>query len=166
MPQPFLGEIRLFSCSFAPDGWAICNGQLMQITQNQALFALLGTTYYGGDGVTTFALPNLQGRAPVGVGNQFVLGNAGGEETHTLASNELPPHLHTAIASSNTADQISSANNFWANSGAALFGAEVETTMAPVSVLPIGGGQAHNNLSAYLVLNFCIALQGIFPSHN
>ena len=166
MSTPFLGEIKIVSFNFAPKGWALCNGQLLPINQNQALFSLLGTTY-GGNGQTTFALPNLQGRTPLHVGAGFILGQSSGEEVHTLISSEMPAHTHAAVASSNTADQTSPANNYWAVSGSyTAYAGSPNETMAPQAVGPAGGSQPHANLSPYLVLNFVIALQGIFPSRN
>jgi microcystin-dependent protein len=165
MSEPFLGEIRPFSFGFAPKGWAMCNGQLLPINQNQALFSILGTTY-GGDGRTTFALPNLQGRTPFHTGNGFNLGQSSGEQAHTLNSNEMPGHTHAAVASANTANQASPVNNYWAVSQTyTAYASSANETMAPQAVGAVGG-QPHENLSPFLVLNFCIALQGIFPSRN
>ncbi len=165
MSEPFLSEIRIFSFNFAPKGWAMCDGQLLPINQNQALFSLLGTTY-GGDGRSTFSLPNLQGRIPVHVGGGFTLGQIGGEETHKLNINELPAHYHTVIASSSAANVSDPTGAFWADGAKSNYAASPNTTMDPASVLPAGGSQPHNNLSPYLTLNFCIALQGIFPTQN
>jgi microcystin-dependent protein len=165
MSTPFLAEIRIMSFNFPPKGWAFCNGQLLPINQNQALFSLLGTTY-GGDGQTTFALPNLQGRVPIDVGNGFVLGEISGEETHTLIQSEMPAHTHTVVASSNAADQGSPQNNYWANESSNAYTASPDSAMSPSAVTNVGGSQPHENRSPYLVLSFCIALQGIFPSQN
>jgi microcystin-dependent protein len=165
MAEPFLSEIRIFSFNFAPKGWALCDGQLLPINQNQALFALLGTAY-GGDGRTTFALPNLQGRIPVHVGDGFILGHQGGEETHTLNINELPAHNHRVTALTTAATVPDPTNTLWANGAKSNYAATANTTMNPASILATGGSQPHNNLSPYLTLNFCIALQGIFPSQN
>ncbi len=166
MAEPYLAEIRIVSFNFAPKGWALCNGQLLPINQNQALFSLLGTTY-GGDGRTTFALPNLQGRTPLHVGGGFVQGESAGEEAHILTSGEMPAHTHPAVASSNPADQSSPVNNYWAVSQSyTAYASSSNETMAPQAVSSVGGSQAHPNLSPYLVLNFVIALQGIFPSRN
>ena len=165
MSEPFLSEIRIFSFSFAPKGWAFCDGQALPISQNQALFALLGTTY-GGNGTTTFALPDLQGRVPVHVRSGFALGQKGGQETHTLNINEIPTHTHTVTAKKDSAAVSDPIGALWANSAKSNFAATTNTTMNPASILPTGSTQPHNNLSPYLTLNFCIALQGIFPSQN
>ena|SRR5437667_9308346 len=163
MSEPFLGEIKIISWNFPPKGWSFCNGQLLPINQNQALFSILGTTY-GGDGRTTFALPNLQGRSPVHVGNGIALGELGGETAHTLNINELPAHNHVPNANSNAASVGPAANNFWSQTGS--YAPSPDTAMNPASILPTGGSQPHENMSPYLVLNFIIALQGIFPSQN
>lgn len=172
MAEPFLSEIRIFSFNFAPKGWALCNGQLLPINQNQALFSLLGTTY-GGNGQTNFALPNLQGRAPNHFGGSFVLGQAGGETAHTVTMNEMPLHTHLlnsnlAVVDANTnATQGVPTSNFWANNGKQTFCTSApDAVMAPGAVTNVGGSQPHTNMQPYLVLNFCIALQGIFPSRN
>ena len=172
MAEPFLSEIRIFSFNFAPKGWATCNGQLLPINQNQALFALLGTTY-GGNGQTNFALPNLQGKAPNHFGSGFTLGQTGGEYAHTLSISEMPAHTHflntnMAVGGANTnATQGAAAGNFWANTGKAQWvTSPPNSAMHPSAVTNVGGSQAHNNTQPYLVLNFCIALQGIFPSPN
>jgi microcystin-dependent protein len=172
MADPFMSEIRIFSFNFAPKGWAQCNGQLLPINQNQALFSLLGTTY-GGNGQTTFGLPDLRSRVPFHFGGSFVLGQAGGEENHTLTVNEIPNHGHTLTAALNAvvggsanATQPSPNGNFWANSGKTVYTtAAPNSQMAPGTVTTVGG-QPHNNMSPFLTLNFCIALQGIFPSRN
>ena len=164
MSEPFMGEIKIVSFNFPPKGWAFCNGQLLPIIQNQALFAILGTTY-GGDGRTTFGLPNLQTKSPIHTGGGFSLGQSGGEQNHTLSLTELAAHTHPAIGSSNAADQSNPASNFWAT-GQTIYSNAGNATMAPQAVTNIGGSQAHNNMSPYLVLNFVIALQGIFPSRN
>ena len=172
MSEPFLSEIRIFSFNFAPRGWALCNGQVLPINQNQALFSLLGTTY-GGDGRTTFALPNLRGKAPIHTGAGFILGQTGGQEAHTVTQSEMPQHIHTV--SSNTAvvgaaanaTQGSPAGNFSANSGKAVYSTSPgNAAMHPSTVANVGGSQPHTNTQPYLVLNFCIALQGIFPSQQ
>jgi microcystin-dependent protein len=165
MATPFLSEIRIFSFTFAPKGWAMCNGQLLPINQNQALFALLGTTY-GGDGVTTFALPNLQGRMPIHEGAGFTLGELGGEQNHTLSFSEMPQHTHSAAANSGPANAGGAPGNFWANGNQPAYASSTNVTLSPATVNNIGGNQPHNNMAPYLVLNFCIALVGIFPSQN
>jgi microcystin-dependent protein len=165
MATPYLSEIRIFSFNFAPKGWAMCNGQLLPINQNQALFALLGTTY-GGNGTTNFALPNLQGRMPIHEGAGFTLGQVGGEQTHTLTSTEMPQHTHVATASSNPANLGAAPGNFWANGDQPAYASNVNTTMSPAAVSIVGGSQPHDNMPPYLVLTFCIALVGIFPSQN
>jgi microcystin-dependent protein len=164
MAEPFLAEIRIFSFAFAPKGWALCNGQLLPINQNQALFSLLGTTY-GGDGRVNFALPNLQGRSPVHVGSGIVLGQRAGEQAHTLTLSELPAHTHAAAGSSTAANLGDPTGNVWA-AGNGAYHPTPNTTMNPASLAPVGGSQAHENMTPYLTLNFCIALQGIFPSQN
>jgi microcystin-dependent protein len=164
MSTPFLGEVRIFSFGFAPRGWAFCNGALLSIQQNTALFSLLGTMY-GGDGITNFALPDLRGRAPVHIGTGFPQGQKGGEETHLLTANEIPAHTHQATASSNAGSQPDPGNAFWANAGQTAFGTTANAVMAGTA-LGLVGGQPHNNMQPYLVLNCCIALVGIFPSRN
>jgi microcystin-dependent protein len=165
MSDPFIAEVRVVSFTFAPKGWAFCNGQLLPISQNQALFSILGTTY-GGDGITNFALPNLQGKVPFHFGNSFTLGQSGGEATHTLSTVELPAHNHLAMASSSDADQVSPSGNFWAKGAASAYSAAPNNVMSPFSLALAGASQAHQNLSPFLVLNFIIALQGIFPTRN
>jgi microcystin-dependent protein len=166
MATPFLGEIKIFSFGFPPRGWALCNGQLLPINQNQALFAILGTTY-GGDGRVTFGLPNLQGRTPLHFGGGFTLGELGGEQTHTVTAPEMPSHNHLVHVSSAAADASSPAG--------AIEASAVTTNFAPpgpVAALNVGafgsagGNQAHDNMSPFLVLSFVIALQGIFPTQN
>ena len=168
MAEPFLAEIRLFSFTFAPRGWALCNGQLLPINQNQALFALLGTTY-GGNGQTTFALPNLQARAPIhfgtGSGGSYSLGQAGGEQAHTLSIAELPAHTHSASGSLSPPNQGSAAGGYWA-AGAGAYSSSGGSAMSASAIASAGGGQAHQNLPPYGVISFCIALQGIFPSQS
>jgi microcystin-dependent protein len=166
MAEPFLSEIRIMSFGFPPKGWALCDGQLLPINQNQALFALLGTTY-GGNGTTTFALPNLQARVPVHVSSAHALGEAAGEEAHTLVVNELPAHTHAVSASSNSADRPLPGGNLPAvGTQAAYASGAPNVAMAAGAVGTAGAGQAHDNMPPFLVVNFVIALQGIFPSRN
>jgi microcystin-dependent protein len=169
--EPFLSEIRVFSFNFPPKGWAFCNGQTLPINQNQALFSLLGTTF-GGDGRVNFKLPNLQGRAPIHAGSGFTLGEAGGESAHTVTMPEMPQHTHLMNATNTAADpntgNIPDPGDWLAGSaGQNLYGpATAFVPMAPASVSMTGGSQPHLNLQPYIALNFCIALQGIFPSPN
>jgi microcystin-dependent protein len=166
MASPYLSEIRIFSFNFAPKSWAQCNGQLMSIQQNAALFALIGT-YYGGNGTTNFALPNLQGRVAMHVGNSFVQGQSAGTEYHTLTTSEIPQHSHQALASSNAPDKNVATNNYWAsNTGMNPYGTSATETMAGNALATTGSSIGHENRSPYLVLNFCIALSGIFPSRS
>lgn len=166
MSEPFLSEIKIVSFNFAPKGWALCNGQLLPINQNQALFALLGTTY-GGNGQTTFALPNFRGAVPIHVGNGHVLGERAGSSSTTLSIQSLPQHLHALQASPTSTNTTADPTNALLapvnggyNSGSNL------TTLDASSTTATGGNQPHNNMMPYLVLNFVIALQGIFPSRN
>ena len=164
MSEPFLGEIKVISWNFPPKGWTFCNGQLLPINQNQALFSILGTTY-GGDGMRTFGLPNLQGRVPVHMGNGITLGELGGETSHTLNISELPAHTHAPLGVPAAANVGSPAGNLWANQAGA-YAAAPSVAMDPSGITATGGNQPHENMSPYLVLNFIIALQGIFPSQN
>jgi len=167
MAEPFLSEIRLFSFVFAPKGWALCNGQLLPINQNQALFSLLGTTY-GGDGRVNFALPDLQSRAPIHFGSGHTLGERGGEQAHTLSISEMPTHVHSLNGTSSTGTLVIAAGNLLGTSPSQMYQAPDNnlTPMNPASIANVGGSQAHLNMQPFLVLNFCIALQGIFPSQN
>jgi len=168
MSEPFLSEIKLVSFNFPPKGWALCNGQLLPINQNQALFALLGTTY-GGNGQTTFALPNLRGRIPIHMDASHTLGEAAGSTSVTVNIQQLPTHVHALQASGNqAADSSVPTNNVFAQSkGSQLYGPAANLApFAPQAVSSVGGSQPHNNMMPYLVLNFIIALQGIFPSRN
>ena len=173
MSDQFVAEIRIFPFNFPPTGWAFCDGQLMPISQNTALFSLLGTTY-GGNGQTNFALPDLRGNVPLHEGGGHTLGEKGGELAHTLTISEVPQHIHDF--STNTCVQSATANatagsptsNYWANSGRAAYstGGVSLGAMSPLAITNVGGSQAHTNMQPYLVLNFCIALQGIFPSQT
>jgi microcystin-dependent protein len=170
MAEPFLSEIRIMSFNFAPKGWAMCNGQLLPINQNQALFSLLGTTF-GGDGRVNFGLPDQRGRVPIHVGSGHTLGEKGGEQAHTLIQSEMLLHTHVANASTTQADQATLVTNSVSNILAAVTGnqygpAASLTTLTPDTVTNVGGSQAHENMQPFLTLTFCIALQGIFPSPN
>ncbi|GAA0501874.1 phage tail protein [Deinococcus depolymerans] len=166
MAEPFLAEIRPVSFNFAPRGWALCNGQLLPINQNQALFSLLGTTY-GGDGRTTFALPNLQSRAPIHTGPSNPLGTLQGEENHTLTTSELPRHTHALAASTGGGASVTPAGSLLAAPQGPLYApGPPDVTLTAASVTVTGGSQPHNNLPPYLVINYIIALMGIFPSRN
>ena len=171
MADPFLAEVRVFGFNFAPSGWALCNGQTISISQNTALFSLIGT-YYGGDGRSNFQLPNLQSRAPMfwqqGPGlSDYVIGEMAGSETVTLLTTEIPLHNHPLTADDD--DPISSdpTNRLIANSETNVFASGTpNTTMSPVSTTVTGGSLAHNNVQPYLTVNFCIAMRGIFPARN
>ncbi len=167
MAEPFLSEIRIMSFVFAPKGWALCNGQFLPINQNQALFALLGTTY-GGNGQTTFALPDLRGRIPIHRGSGHTLGEKGGEQAHTLTIAEMPAHNHFVSAMNSSATATAPDNTVvFANSPSAAYGTPTNlVAMSPSMVSAVGGSQAHLNMQPFLTLSFCIALQGIFPSQN
>jgi microcystin-dependent protein len=165
MAEPFLSELRIMSFNFPPKGWAMCDGQLLPINQNQALFSLLGTTF-GGDGRVNFGLPDLRGRTPIHVGAGHTLGEKGGEQAHTVALSELPQHTHAMSASSTNADVVSPVDNVVAQSSQ-LYGPTAQlTTLDPSTNGATGGSQAHLNMQPFLTLTFCIALQGIFPSPN
>ncbi|HEX4497362.1 MAG TPA: tail fiber protein [Thermoanaerobaculia bacterium] len=166
MAEPFLSEIRIMSFGFPPKGWATCDGQLLPINQNQALFSLLGTTY-GGDGRVNFGLPNLQGRAPIHMGSGHTLGERGGEQAHTLSISEIPTHVHTLNGTSSAGMAAIAPNNLVANSASQLYQPPNNlVAMNPADLATIGGSQAHLNMQPFLVLNFSIALQGIFPSQT
>lgn len=173
MSEPFLAEVRIVGFNFAPRGWAFCDGQILPINQNQSLYSLLGTTY-GGDGRTSFALPDMRGRTPIHVGasngTDHRLGQKSGEETHTLAVNEMPSHDHGLKASSELADTPIPTGNLLASSAPneiySAFASSQQAQLANGTVVNAGGGQAHNNMMPYLTINFCIALQGLFPSRN
>ncbi len=164
MAEPFLSEIRIMSFVFAPKGWALCNGQLLPINQNQALFSLLGTTF-GGDGRVNFALPDLRGRTPIHVGSGHTLGERGGEQAHTISIAELPQHTHVARATSAIQNSLLPTNNFFAaTTPSEVYSGTFDGAMLPQSIGNTGGSQAHLNMQPFLTLNFSIALQGIFPS--
>src|SRR3989440_512689 len=167
MAEPFLSESRISSFVFAPKGWALCNGQLVPINQNQALFSLLGTTY-GGDGRVNFGLPNLQGQTPIHMGQGHTLGEKGGEQAHTLSISELPTHVHALEATSTDGAAILATGNLLARSVTQIYTAQITnlTTMNPASIANVGGSQAHLNMQPFLTLTFGIALQGIFPSQT
>jgi microcystin-dependent protein len=166
MGTPFLSEIRIMSFGFPPKGWALCDGQLLPINQNQALFSLLGTTY-GGDGRVNFGLPDLQGRTPIHMGNGHTLGERGGEQGHTLSIAELPSHVHVVSAADNPAGVNAPTNTAYLGQQANTYGPPTNLTgMSPTEITSVGGSQAHMNMQPFLVLNFSIALQGIFPSQN
>lgn len=167
MAEPFLSEIRMTSFVFAPRGWALCNGQLLPINQNQALFSLLGTTF-GGDGRVNFALPDLRGRTPIHVGSGHTLGERGGEQAHTLSIAEIPTHLHVLQGTSDDGSQVIPAGGYLAKAAPANpYSTPTNlTAMNPASTGNAGGSQAHLNMQPFLTLSFCIALQGIFPSPN
>ena len=170
MSEPFLAEVRMVGFNFAPRGWAFCDGQILPINQNQSLFSLLGTTY-GGDGRASFALPDLRGRTPIHVGSSNggvsrPLGQKGGEETHTLSANEIPQHSHGVHASSANGDNPIPTANVLASFNNSYRGATNLTALSPGTVANAGGDQGHENMQPFLAVNFCIALQGLFPSRN
>lgn len=171
MSDPFIGEIRIFGGNFAPVGWEFCNGQLLPISENDVLFALLGTTY-GGDGQSTFALPDLRGRLPIHMGagsglTPRVAGQAGGTETVTLSTPQLPAHAHGPVTASQVTPSTGVAvGNLTAQDDVERYSSTQTVTMAPGTVTPTGGSQPHDNLQPYLCVNFIISTQGIFPSRN
>ena len=166
MSEPFLGEIKIMSFNFPPKGWALCNGQVLPINQNQALFSLLGTTY-GGNGQTTFALPNLQGRVPIHMGSGHTLGEQAGSTSVTVNIQQLPTHNHFVQATNNAADSDDATNRVLGQAGQNVYGSfSSDAAMGNSAISNVGGSLPHTNLMPFLVLNFCIALQGIFPSPN
>jgi len=170
MADPFIGELRIFGFNFPPKGWAFCNGQILQIAQNQALFALLGTTY-GGNGQITFALPNLQSRVPIHFGTDpngipYNLGQIGGEENHTLINSEMPMHAHVPQAVNTPVNAKGPANNYFGQMNLYTTSPPSGVFLDPQALSSAGSSQPHPNLQPYLTLNVCIALVGIFPSRN
>lgn len=169
MSQPFVGEIRMFAGNFAPAGWMFCAGQLLPISQFETVFTLIGTTY-GGDGQTTFALPDLRGRLPVHQGNGFVIGENGGAETVTINTTSMPAHSHPFVGTQTTATGTVPAGNVLAGSTGATvspYGTDAPLTgLAPQSMATVGGNQPHSNLQPYLCVNFIISMFGVFPSQN
>ncbi|MBO9626540.1 MAG: phage tail protein [Microbacterium sp.] len=165
MSEQFLGEIRRVAFDFPPKGWALCNGQVLSIAQNQALFSLLGTTY-GGNGTTTFALPDLRGRTAVHPGMGVTQGQSAGEAAHTLTVGELPLHTHGVRASSVAATVASPQGAYWAASDQPAYGDDLAGSMSTAAIATAGSAQPHENLSPYLVVNHIIALTGVFPSRN
>jgi microcystin-dependent protein len=165
MSDPYIGEIRMFGGNFAPVGWLLCQGQLLSISQYDALFNLIGTTY-GGDGQQTFALPNLQSRMPMHVGSGYVLGQVGGTESVTLNTNQLPVHTHAPVGS-NSANGVSPNGMYWANYANTMYSSQAPAApMAPNALSPSGGNQPHDNMSPYLAINFIMAVYGIYPPPN
>lgn len=164
MAQPYVGEIRMFAGNFAPAGWMFCEGQLLPISENETLFQLIGTTY-GGDGQSTFALPDLRGRIPIHQGNGFVLAENGGVEEVTLTVNQIPSHTHTMLVSNDIPAQNNPQNNALGQAAAKFYRAGNPTvTLAPQSISSVGGSQPHTNFQPYLCVDFIISLYGIFPS--
>ena len=170
--QPFIGQIMVFAGNFAPAGWAQCNGQLLPISQYDALFSLIGTTY-GGDGQTTFALPDLRSRLPIHQGqgpglSNYVPGENGGAEAVTLLTSQLPVHTHPALGNSDAGTSTDPTGGVWASGPTNIYiaGASANTNMNPASISGSGGGQPHDNMLPFVTLNFCIALEGIYPSQS
>ena len=165
MGTPYMGEVKILSFGFAPQGWAQCNGQLMPINQNQALFSLFGTMY-GGNGQTNFALPDLRARVPIHIGQGFIQGQNGGETAHTLTMQEMPAHEHFAWGSSANSDTDAPSGNFLGAANNVYAPPGNLTILQPTSITNVGGSQAHENEQPYLTLNMCVALIGVFPSRN
>ena len=165
MSEPFLAEVRMVGFNFAPRGWAFCDGQILPINQNQSLYSLLGTTY-GGDGRTSFALPDMRSRTPIHVGNGHNEGQKSGEETHTLSAAEMPQHTHQLRAQSATVSTHDPNNALAGTNPGAPYRSDSNGNMGSSQIANVGGGQGHENMQPFLVLNFCIALQGLFPSRN
>ena len=169
MSEPFLAEIRMVGFNFAPRGWAFCDGQILPINQNQSLYSLLGTTY-GGDGRTTFALPDLRGRTPIHIGTSngisHTLGQKSGEETHTLSTNEMPQHQHAWQAENSNGNAPVTTNTVLGQFNNAYRNAQDQASLRAGTVANNGGSQPHENMQPWIAVNFCIALQGLFPSRN
>ncbi len=166
MGSPFIGEIRMFGGNFAPSGWAFCNGQLMPISENDALFNLIGTTY-GGDGQNTFGLPDLRGRVPVHVGSGFILGGRAGVESVSLTVNQIPNHSHSALCVAGTGNQATPSGGVWAASALDQFSpAAPNAAMSPSALANAGGSQPHDNMMPYQAVSFIISLYGVFPSQT
>ena len=170
MSEPFLAEIRMVGFNFAPRGWAFCDGQILPINQNQSLYSLLGTTY-GGDGRTSFALPDLRSRVPIHTGDSgdnisYQLGQKTGEETHALSAAEMPQHTHVAQGVSDSADNTDPAGKQFASTSGLYHAASSLVKMDRSNIPNVGGGQSHDNMQPYLTVNYCIALRGLFPSRN
>jgi microcystin-dependent protein len=166
MAEPFLAEIRIVSFGFAPKGWAMTNGQLLPINQNQALFSLLGTTF-GGDGRVNFALPDLRARVPIHFGDGHTLGEKGGEQAHTITQSEMPTHTHIVQGSQNAGDKQTAAGNVLGAVASRIYTDPTAlTTLVPATITNVGGSQAHLNMQPFLTLTYIIALQGIFPSQT
>ena len=168
MSEPYIGEVRMVAFSYAPEGWALCNGQLLSIAENGALFDLIRFTY-GGDGQTTFALPNLQSRVPMHQGNGHALGETGGAEQVTLAVAELPSHLHLPQADTNNGNASDPTGNIWATSEASkqyVFGYAPDVSMNPAAMAPTGSGRPHDNMLPFMAINFVIALEGLYPTQS
>jgi microcystin-dependent protein len=166
MAQPYVGEIRMFAGNFAPAGWMFCEGQLVPISENETLFQLIGTTY-GGDGQSTFALPDLRGRIPIHQGNGFILAETGGAEEITLTVNQIPAHSHPMLASNNPGISSNAQNNDISSSPSILLfieGQSPDTNLSPLVVAPVGGSQPHTNFQPYLCVDFIISLFGFFPN--
>lgn len=165
MTEPFMSQITLMAFNWAPSGWAQCDGQILNISQNPALYSLIGT-YFGGDGTTTFALPDLRGRVPIHTGDGHGIGNSGGEQTHMLTTTELPAHTHVMNGSNTTGETSNPTGAYLGQTANAYNSTGTLVTLAPAEIGNPGGSQAHLNLQPYATVNFCIALQGVYPSRG
>lgn len=167
MSECYLGEIRMFAGNYAPENWALCNGQLLSISQNETLFTLLGTTY-GGDGQATFALPDLRGRIPISQGNSYLIGQFAGTEEVTLIASQLPAHTHAALSQSAAGNSQDTTNNYWAGAPNTSYSPTTTglTNMNPTAISSVGGSQPHDNMMPFLTISFIIALVGIYPTQN